>query len=103
MLGDTNGDWRPFRKFTLPGTELVVEKTSHGEHHMSSQTIEFLLPFELGGHTSWFTTNGTLSADEDGRFLYLWDATAVIRVDLTTREPHFFVPPKGAYISTMEV
>lgn len=102
MIGDSPQDWRPFRKLEMPGTGHIVEKTSHGEHHMGAETVEFILPFELDGRTSLVSTNGSLSMSADRRYLYLGDATTILRVDCASLEVSNVSPPPGHYFKHME-
>ncbi|GAB1270351.1 hypothetical protein NBRC116493_36050 [Aurantivibrio infirmus] len=80
----------------------IVKSKFHGEHHMGAETVELILPFELEGYSHLFSTNGSVGKSADARFLYLKDATVVLKVNVENHSVEYFQPPNGKYISAFE-
>ena len=72
------------------------------EHHQGARDVEILLPFPLAGATRFRTTNGTAWLSSDGSFLFMADASAVVRVDLASLETAHLLPPDDEYFAEFE-
>ncbi len=80
-------------------SELKVKLKFHGEHHMGAETVEMVLPFEIDGYSALYSTNGHVVSSKNPRYLYLWDATVVLRIDLDIKAVGYLLPPERKYIS----
>lgn len=66
---------------------------------MGAETVEMVLPFEIDGYSALYSTNGHVVSSKNPRYLYLWDATVVLRIDLDIKAVEYLLPPKRKYIS----
>lgn len=84
----------------LPGsiyqTATII---NHGEHHMSASTIEIHLPFEVHGHSRFFTTNGSAFTSVDNRSLIIHDSLCILYIDCENGTVKHCLGPKNCYMS----
>ena len=83
-----------------PGEAILVD--NHGEHHMSSWTYEFQLPFDVEGVRCFFTTNGDIHISLDEQYVYVRDSLVVLQIKIADATVRHFVPAKGKYIGGLE-
>ncbi len=53
------------------------------EHHMGASIVHLVPSVPVGGQSHFWTHNGSASFSSDGTWLFLFDATLLICVDLT--------------------
>ena len=84
----------------MQNQEIIINY--HGEHHMGAETVEMVLPFELDGCSTFYSTNGIFLKSNNSSYMYLRDAMVVLKIDLVSKASEYFLPPKKRYISAFE-
>jgi hypothetical protein len=88
----------------LPGpTGPVVKIINHDEHHMSAFTIEFRFPFPVEHQSRYFTTNGQAFLSRDGVTLFVWDSSAILKINGLSSGAEFYgAPPQSLLYQVTE-
>jgi len=78
------------------GLGSVISK-DYGEHHQGAVDVHVELPFPIDGRRKFRSTDLRVFVSADERFLFLYDACVLVRVDLASREVAHFLPPRDWY------
>jgi hypothetical protein len=88
-------------QFFLDGCPAPVLVEDRGEHHMGAYHIEIVPPFPICGISPFHTTNGRAYYSPFTKSLVIYDATTVLRVDLSHNEPWHLDRPAGWYFTAV--